>query len=101
VALKGIADDALAMNIHFRPSPDQLNYLRSSARIRQVTKSELLCALIGQILDDQLVLAVMDDADKYPAPLPKPFDSARERTHRMLDDLKKGKSDARGDSGVP
>jgi hypothetical protein len=84
------------MNLPFSPSPDQLKYLRSSARIRQVTKRELLCALIGKILDDQLVLAVMDDADKYPAPLPKPFDSARERTHRILDGLKKGQSDALG-----
>ena len=81
------------MNLPFSPSPDQLKYLRSSARIRQVTKRELLCALIGKILDDQLVLAVMDDADKYPAPLPKPFDSAHERMHRMLDRLKKGQSD--------
>jgi hypothetical protein len=40
------------------------NYLQSSARIRQISTSELLQRLLITICDDQLVLGILDDDSK-------------------------------------
>jgi hypothetical protein len=51
------------INIRVAECSEALNYLEASARIRGVSVSKLLQVLVNNITRDQLVLAVLDDAE--------------------------------------
>lgn len=57
-------------NLQIRLDEPQDNYLSASARIRKVSRSVLLGAVVKAILDDQLILSVLDD-NSAPMPLSK------------------------------
>jgi len=50
------------INIHVDYSPEDENYVKASARIRHISKSELFRRVFKQSVKDQLFLAILDDA---------------------------------------
>jgi hypothetical protein len=49
------------VKLTFKLTEENINYLSASARIRRTSKQDLIRRVIGQVLDDQLILAVLDD----------------------------------------
>ena len=51
------------LNLHLELSEAADNYLRSSARIRGVSRTYLLNRVFEMVLEDQLILGILDDAE--------------------------------------
>jgi hypothetical protein len=54
------------MNLHVTVDADtpRGTYLAAAARLRGVSSTHLLRNVVAKVLDDQLILAVMDDAER-------------------------------------
>jgi hypothetical protein len=63
------------VTVFLRTDTDQAHYLRSCARVRDVSMTRLAQILIDKIAEDQLITAVLDDADGHQR-------SKHERRHR-------------------
>ncbi len=66
------------------PSPDNMHYLESSARLRNMSKQKLVRALINVILNDQMILSVLDDDRDV---VPREQMIPPERTRRLPDKI--------------
>jgi hypothetical protein len=53
------------VTVFLRTDTEQGHYLRSCARLRDVSLTRLAQLMINKIADDQLVEAVLDDAGKH------------------------------------
>lgn len=53
------------------------DYLAAAARLRRMSRWHLLHKVVDKVLDDQLILAVMDDGDR-----PKPRKRYNGRDHQ-------------------
>lgn len=53
------------------------DYLAAAARLRGVSRTHLLRKLVDKVLDDQLILAVMDDGERQMPPKRKARQRAR------------------------
>jgi hypothetical protein len=53
------------VTVFLRTDTDQAHYLRDSARLRDVSMTRLAQILIDKIAEDQLITAVLDDADGH------------------------------------
>ena len=49
------------LSIKLEASPEQMDYFEASARIRGTTRTDLMERIVTRVLDDQLILAVLDD----------------------------------------
>lgn len=54
------------MQVNIDLSFDELEYLKAAARLRWTKKGELVVRLVHKLLEDQLILAVLDDGDRTP-----------------------------------
>lgn len=54
---------------HIELADDELQYLKSCARIRHLSTKRLVARLLTTIARDQLVLSVLDDESKPDAPV--------------------------------
>jgi hypothetical protein len=60
------------MNLRFEFTENERNdYLRAAARLRGISRTELMRTVVSKVLDDQLILAVLDDADRPRKPMTK------------------------------
>lgn len=53
------------VTVFLRTDTDQAHYLRSCARLRDISMTRLAQVLIDKIAEDQLITAVLDDADGH------------------------------------
>lgn len=66
---------------------EQDNYWTAAARIRGISKTQLMNEVISKILDDQLILAILDDGDRKRKPLS--WHMKRHLKFNLYDGLKK------------
>lgn len=64
------------INILIDITEEQEHYLSSSARIRGISRTQLIRSVVENVLNDQLVLSILDDGDR-PGPATAPL-----RRHR-------------------
>jgi hypothetical protein len=91
------------MNLHVTVDADtpRGDYLAAAARIRRLSSSHLLRIVVDKLLDDQLILAVMDDDSKpYPPNVSAAQARARQQHGARMAELMNGGSvyhrDAKG-----
>jgi hypothetical protein len=66
------------VTVFLRTDTEQGRYLRTCARIRDISLTRLAQILINKIAEDQLTTAVLDDADGHQR-------TRREHRHRKVD----------------